>query len=91
MFVRGINGNLNRNFLFFFLSSNFSRKNGFHSLVAVADPGEGARGGRGGVGIPLFSDQINHSDPKVRGGGLIFLDHPPLSWGLDDRYPPPLI
>ena len=47
MFVRGINGNLNRNFLFFFLSSNFSRKNGFHSLVAVADPGEGARGGRG--------------------------------------------
>ena len=68
MFVRGINGNLNRNFLFFFLSSNFSRKNGFHSLVAVADPGEGARG-RGGVGIPLFSDQINHSDPKVRGGG----------------------
>ena len=49
MFVRGINGNLNRNFLFFFLSSNFSRKNGFHSLVAVADPGEGARGG-GGAG-----------------------------------------
>ena len=50
MFVRGINGNLNRNFLFFFLSSNFSRKNGFHSLVAVADPGEGARGGGGGGG-----------------------------------------
>ena len=49
MFVRGINGNLNRNFLFFFLSSNFSRKNGFHSLVAVADPGEGARGGGGGA------------------------------------------
>ena len=72
MFVRGINGNLNRNVLFFFLSSNFSRKNGFHSLVAVADPGEGARGGgEGGMGIPLFSDQINHSDPKVR-GGLIF-------------------
>ena len=45
MFVRGINGNLNRNVL----SSNFSRKNGFHSLVAVADPGEGARG-RGGGG-----------------------------------------
>ena len=56
MFVRGINGNLNRNFLFFFLSSNFSRKNGFHSLVAVADPGEGARGGGGGGGggHPLF-------------------------------------
>ena len=50
MFVRGINVNLNRNFLFFFLSSNFSRKNGFHSLVAVADPGEGARGGGGGGG-----------------------------------------
>ena len=73
MFVRGINGNLNRNVFFFFLSSNFSRKNGFHSLVAVADPGEGAWGGVGGrgMGIPLFSDQINHSDPKVR-GGLIF-------------------
>lgn len=71
MFVRGINGNLNRNVLFFFLSSNFSRKNGFHSLVAVTDPGEGARGGEGCMGIPLFSDQINHSDPKVR-GGLIF-------------------
>ena len=68
MFVRGINGNLNRNVLFFFLSSNFSRKNGFHSLVAVVDPGEGARGEGRGVGIPLFSDQINHSDPKVRGG-----------------------
>ena len=69
MFVRGINGNLNQNVLLFFLSSNFSRKNGFHSLVAVADPGEGARGGGGrGVGIPLFSDQMNHSDPKVRGG-----------------------
>ena len=54
MFVRGINGNLNRNFLFFFLSSNFSRKNGFHSLVAVADPGEGARGGEGGRGHPLI-------------------------------------
>ena len=53
MFVRGINGNLNRNFLFFFLSSNFSRKNGFHSLVAVADPGEGARG-EGGHGHPLI-------------------------------------
>ena len=50
MFVRGINGNLNRNVLFFFLSSNFSRKNGFHSLVAVADPGEGAQGGGGGGG-----------------------------------------
>ena len=47
MFVRGINGNLNRNVLLFFLSSNFSRKNGFHSLVAVADPGEGAQGGGG--------------------------------------------
>ena len=51
MFVRGINGNLNRNVL----SSNFSRKNGFHSLVAVADPGEGARGGGGGGrGHPLI-------------------------------------
>ena len=54
MFVRGINGNLNRNVLFFFLSSNFSRKNGFHSLVAVADPGEGAGGGGGGRGHPLI-------------------------------------
>ena len=81
MFVRGINGNLNRNFLFFFLSSNFSRNNGFHSLVAVADPGEGARGGRGGVGIPLFSDQINHSDPKVR-GGADFFGPPPIILGF---------
>ena len=83
MFVRGINGNLNRNFLFFFLSSNFSRKNGFHSLVAVADPGEGARGGGGGggVGIPLFSYQINHSDPKVR-GGADFFGPPPIILGF---------
>ena len=28
-------------------------------------PGGGGGGGGGGVGIPLFSDQINHSDPKV--------------------------
>ena len=82
MFVRGINGNLNRNVLLFFLSSNFSRKNGFHSLVAVADPGEGARGGGGrGMGIPLFSDQINHSDPKVR-GGADFLRPPPIILGF---------
>ena len=54
MFVRGINGNLNRNVLFFFLSSNFSRKNGFHSLVAVADPGEGGPGGRGAWASPYF-------------------------------------
>ena len=55
MFVRGINGNLNRNVLFFFLSSNFSRKNGFHSLVAGADPGEGAGGGgRGAWASPYF-------------------------------------
>ena len=53
MFVRGINGNLNRNVLFFFLSSNFSRKNGFHSLVAVTDPGEGG-GGRGAWASPYF-------------------------------------
>ena len=54
MFVRGINKNLNRNFLFFFLSSNFSRKNGFHSVVAVADPGEGARGEGGAWASPYF-------------------------------------
>ena len=80
MFVRGINGNLNRNFLFFFLSSNFSRKNGFHSLVAVADPGEGARGGGGGGGggDPLF---FLPNQSRVR-GGADFFGPPPIILGF---------
>ena len=32
-------------------------------------------------GIPLFSDQINHSDPKVR-GGADFLRPPPIILGF---------
>ena len=49
----------------------------------MADPGEGPRG----LGPPLFLDE----NEARRADNIFFEAGPPLSQGLDDRPPPPLI